>query len=107
MDGFLYKICLSFDEINTARFTVTTWSLLFKQFFHSHVLGMTWLWPNELLCMVGYLLDFLNVSIIYTGSTWSKSSYLPSHTQSVLRHGIIVKFFVSLWTILGNDVIRS
>ena len=40
---FLYKNCLSFDETNTAGFTVNTWSLLFKQFFHSHVLDMTWL----------------------------------------------------------------
>ena len=36
---FLYKNCLSFDEINTAGFTVNTWSL-FKQFSTR----MCWVW---------------------------------------------------------------
>ena len=45
VDGFLYKNCLSFDEINTAGFTVNTWSLLFKQFFHSHVFGYSQITP--------------------------------------------------------------
>lgn len=74
MDGFLYKTCLPFDEINIARFTVTTWS-----FFP--------------LACVGYDMVIVKFTPLHG---WLSAISYPKRT-----YGIIVKYSCKIMDYIG------